>query len=299
METHMSENGSEREGDLPIMDLPDTADDVRDFLKAMYFPSETNRHQTLSSPYRESDGYWALFPDSYCGILRLATKYDASPIRNIIVGALEREWPTDLYQWVPLQGHIQEEIANYGLAMGEDDSTPYWPNPVRAIRLASDYAAPRVLPIAYYDLMRVLNEGYDPDVSVPKRDRDTSALTADDLRRVIRGRAALHAALFKGLIDIPARSASCKAGDACTSGVQAYMESCAADMRQLEHDPIYWLEVMIPRWDTATAPASRTHACGTCCFHMRGHLGRLRRKLWVALPEYFDVADVVPSGWGE
>ncbi|KAI0055873.1 hypothetical protein BV25DRAFT_1718052 [Artomyces pyxidatus] len=292
--------GSEHEGDLPIMDLPDSADDVRDFLKALYFPGETNRHQTLQSPFRESDGHWALFPESYGGILRLATKYDASVIRKLIVEALEREWPTNIDDWKRLQERMDEKMLLFDWTLLPNlDSTPFWPDPVRAIRLASDYDVPNVLPIAYYDLMRVLNADYDSHSHEPTRDRAAAALTADELRRVIHGRTMLQTEFRSKLSVTPGRSEHCESGDACAIGVRSWMAARVMEMRDLEYDPLRWLEAVLAKWRDAGVSTPEIDACRSCRAVMQNYWGRAPYDLWGALPEYFGVDGIVRSDWGE
>ncbi|KAI0055195.1 hypothetical protein BV25DRAFT_1922020 [Artomyces pyxidatus] len=95
-------------------DLPDAAEDVRDFLRALYFPKETQRHSHLNTPVR--DGRWNIFPDFYYGILRLAVKYDAAEIRDLLVPLLRADWPAVFEDWHRLQetltasGPIEEYI---------------------------------------------------------------------------------------------------------------------------------------------------------------------------------------------
>ncbi|KAI0055879.1 hypothetical protein BV25DRAFT_1995953 [Artomyces pyxidatus] len=292
--------GSEREGDVPIMDFPDAADDVRDFLKALYLPSEMHRHRTLLSPFREGDGHCALFPDSYCGILRLATKYEATLIRGIVVDALEKEWPTQMEHWGLLQDRMHEKMGE--LMFSGLDATPFWPNPVRAIRLASEYNVPNVLPIAYYDLMRVLNIEEDSDLSdiTATRSRDTSDLTAEELRRVIRGRSRIHTA-FRSKTTAESLVPTCRSrreGNVCGAGISQWRKSRIVELYHLEYDPFLWLELTLKKRGTGTANAN-IEACDGCVTSMRTHLRNVKDELWTSLPTFFGVEDVVPKNWGE
>ncbi|KAI0055896.1 hypothetical protein BV25DRAFT_1894861 [Artomyces pyxidatus] len=280
--------GSERYNGVPVMDLPDAEEDVRDFLKALYFPSETTRHRFVSSPYAGpfSDSHWAVFQDSYSGILRLAVKYEAPLIRKVIADILEMEWPQQLDDWDRVQGVLNEKIDSlYG---EEEDVTPYYPNPSRAIRLATDCDIPNVLPIAYYDLMRLLND-VDRALESQTRDFDTSALTADELRKLITGQTLLQKT-FRGSIKKfkPPHTPSCAKDHACQHAVSKWLDRQQIRYRGQESDPLRWLETA-SRW----CDDSRITVCPECRMWMSDTLESIRRKLWLGLPEYFGLVSAV------
>ncbi|KAI0314498.1 hypothetical protein OF83DRAFT_443312 [Amylostereum chailletii] len=93
--------GSESYEDLPLMDMPDSQMDVESFLKALYFPEYTRRH--YASPRLKS------LPEGYAGILRMATKYDAENLRETVVAAFKKLWPSKLTEWLELQKYIDDE----------------------------------------------------------------------------------------------------------------------------------------------------------------------------------------------
>ncbi|KAI0056175.1 hypothetical protein BV25DRAFT_1762065, partial [Artomyces pyxidatus] len=99
------DTGSERHGGVPVVDLPDAANDVRDFLKALHFPQETQRHSRITSPVR--NGGWNVFPLSNRGIFRLAAKYDATEIAKLLRPLLVEDWPNVLKDWVFLHDKLR------------------------------------------------------------------------------------------------------------------------------------------------------------------------------------------------
>ncbi|KAI0048871.1 hypothetical protein FA95DRAFT_1461452, partial [Auriscalpium vulgare] len=76
--------GSDRYQDLPVMDLPDSAQDVRDFLKALYLPQYASFN--LLSAFCAHPAAERL-------------KYDAQGIRSIVEPTFKAQWPSRLKDW--------------------------------------------------------------------------------------------------------------------------------------------------------------------------------------------------------
>ncbi|KAI0055894.1 hypothetical protein BV25DRAFT_1719986 [Artomyces pyxidatus] len=286
------EAGSERYKGIPVMDLPDMEEDVRDFLKALYFPSETSRHRHVSSPFRESDTHWAVFPNSYGGILRLSAKYEASIIRNLIVEVLEMEWPDNFEVWSALQATMRDTIDVVLSRNTSGDLTPYYPDPVLAIRLAVDYSIPRVLPMAYYDLMRLLNDDeyiHNPDLARPRRAVNRiSALKNDEVQKVIVGRTLLQKMFHKYLsvFRIPYLP---ECDGSCEDTVQSWYKGLMAEFRHMESDPFLWIHNALELCESD----SDTVECGNCIEWRSQQLRRMNHDLWRGLPSYFGLPGIL------
>ena len=72
---------------------------------------ETHCHRPISSPF--SEGIWRGYPFKYVGILRLATKYDAEPLRDQMIGVLRHAWPQYLFDWDYLQKRTEDLEKTY------------------------------------------------------------------------------------------------------------------------------------------------------------------------------------------
>lgn len=90
------------------------------------------------------------------GALKLSMKYECERIRARIVENLEADWPQTLAQWdarrsetiMARSEHAQQASGKVnGLYL--DDRLP---EPASAIRIASDYNIPSILPAAFYEL---------------------------------------------------------------------------------------------------------------------------------------------------
>ncbi|KAI0055891.1 hypothetical protein BV25DRAFT_1832812 [Artomyces pyxidatus] len=273
--------GSESYDGLPIMDMPDAADDVRDFLKALYFPIETQRHRHISSPL--FGGNWAAFPATYPGILRLAIKYDAPTIQNLIVKVLRMEWTRDVHEWDSLQEKL---MAGASMLCEEEDLSNLFPDPVRAIRLGTELGIFEILPTAYYDLMRVLYDlALEPLYLAEPRSVDTSQLTADQLRRVIIGRKEMCRWLFQAMSEMQPPEAGClhKASEPCRLSAQRWINS-QLTQRTADYDPVAWL-------NSAENECSESDACEICVAWMQAKLLRAKWGIWEKLSEFFGLED--------
>ncbi|KAI0064041.1 hypothetical protein BV25DRAFT_1853259 [Artomyces pyxidatus] len=169
---------------VPIVDLEDADNDVKSFLKVLYHPEESQRHLPRSFNGRF---HMSTFPPTYAGVLRLATKYRASSIREIIVRALKMEGPTELSRW-------DHQRSLFNLSASAD--------PAHAIVTARESDVPVILPTAFYHLL-VVQEMQDPDPPAGKTvlRADLSILTADDLRKLTLGRAALRSSFFNAVFE--------------------------------------------------------------------------------------------------
>ncbi|KAI0312614.1 hypothetical protein OF83DRAFT_1176462 [Amylostereum chailletii] len=189
--------GSEMYEGIPVMDMPDSPEDVAHFLKALYFPKYTQRHYA-AAPLKA-------LPDGYAGILRLSTKYDVPSLRETAISAFKLVWPSTLPDWHNLQMTIAKDGPFPELsANSKGDISELHEDPAKAIRLAYDCRVPEVLPVAYYDLVRVYARNGRCS-SRHYRTSDISILTTDELKRFLSGMGELQHTMVTKLMSLPGK----------------------------------------------------------------------------------------------
>ncbi|KAI0035504.1 hypothetical protein K488DRAFT_68311 [Vararia minispora EC-137] len=162
---------SEQYKGLPVIDMPDLAEDVEAFLKSIFVSN------WMSDLYRDgvaSSGA-AFFPVEFAAVLRLATKYGAMALRRSAVEALKAVWPSSLLAWDQVRGSrrdamrrdLEDATRASGVVFGSPEFVSvlegvisrHVPNPAirpaTALRLALDCDVPEILPVVYYDLASV------------------------------------------------------------------------------------------------------------------------------------------------
>lgn len=153
-------------------------------------------------------------PDGVRSILLMANKYQVDSIRQQIVERLESDWPQSYVDWQRQQAEVQVQLEyNKRIDEGHFHYTKpsrldnAFPEPASAIRLARDCDIPSILPAAFYHLSRL---NIDDDWDTARKPLDPTAplwaaytptmhrtvrwslLTADDLRCMLAGKAAIH-----------------------------------------------------------------------------------------------------------
>ncbi|KAI0048901.1 hypothetical protein FA95DRAFT_1604857 [Auriscalpium vulgare] len=274
--------GSECHDGLPIMDLPDDPDDVSHFLKALYFPQETQRHKPIASlPMKER---WSPFPASYYGILRLTTKYDAQEIRNLVIPVLKAQWPSTL--------------KAYDLLLGEHRGRSQRSSKV--ISLASSCSIPDILPFAFYALACRMRFSPPPSTA-PHLDGSFTGLCPEDLCRLITGLVRLDAIMRRELFAVTSNwTADCPLVDsqqpghvsACQDIGYIWEDSAAKDYIFVA-DPLYFL------LRKQAELARHKDLCDHCRKHMTTSIGTLREALWKHLPTYFGFKNDLLASWGD
>ncbi|KAI0054909.1 hypothetical protein BV25DRAFT_1922262 [Artomyces pyxidatus] len=156
--------GSEQHDGVPVMDLPDAAEDVRDFLKAL----ETQLHLSPSSPI---------------------LKYDAEDIRTIVVNAFKTEWPLSLSEWDLLRSQREEALAAQPASANYKDTIRLYPDAGKIIRLARDCDVPDLLPVAFYSLLCSTELNVS---SSPFHGHHLESLSLSDVKCLAKGRARLR-----------------------------------------------------------------------------------------------------------
>ncbi|KAI0315095.1 hypothetical protein OF83DRAFT_1133646 [Amylostereum chailletii] len=285
------EASSQQYEGLPVMDTQDAENDLDDFLHAMYYPTHMNRHR-LSSKYGLLRSN---FPKMYRGILELSRKYDAQGIREVVVSAIQEQWPSQLWQWDEREAAIPKTFKT-----SAKNVTPFYPDPAETIRSGMQYNIPSILPVAFYDLTRVLEFGTSQGGIDRSRTSDLDPLSCDDLKRFIHGRASLRTRLL-ALNPKPARNTSCTATTTagrlgqttsqCVSQVQLFWVKHFVHVTQ-SRDP--WAELL----KSSDFP-KETIICDKCRPILVAEVARKREILWEELPDLFNLREYVGSDWGK
>ncbi|KAI0316165.1 hypothetical protein OF83DRAFT_1292934 [Amylostereum chailletii] len=305
------ETASEQYEGLPMMDMPDDAQDVDDFLKALYFPDHIHRHGRHSS----GAPFWSTFPGMYRGTLRLAKKYDAPKIRQVIVDAVKKEWPTELRYWDKRQSVAQEDKVS--ILKSKLKHRVVYPEPAHTIRLAAEHGIPEVLPTAYYDLARVYE--FNRTTDIHHHNANIRILCADELFKLITGMAALRNHIHKALVHTVN---GCPDLDSCSFGQYSSTDSNSDDesegysqctepllswwRKQFEHlvksgDPLGYLKTageLVMCDGSLVNLVSSDAVCVGCRECVQGLIADKRDKLWKELPNLFNLRDRVDANWG-
>ncbi|KAI0045980.1 hypothetical protein FA95DRAFT_1680108 [Auriscalpium vulgare] len=272
------EVASERYEGVSVMELPDAAEDVKHFLDAMYHPKRLRRHQPEFGEVSLYEERWPEFPESYCGVLRLATKYDAQDMRQQVGTALAQLWPYDLDDW----DAVEELATGFG---------PDYREPGKYIRLATANDMPEVLPAMFYDLARAtdnaLSEMELEDQEQYKADLDL--LTPSELRRLILGKASLRV-FVKGLTkrykgESSACRGTCKRSPGCLETANSWWQNivtlCA---------PTDCLKSLKLGKELAEMFGEKS-VCNSRRRDVQRQIESIRQATWNALPQIFRISD--------
>ncbi|KAI0048861.1 hypothetical protein FA95DRAFT_1604826 [Auriscalpium vulgare] len=269
---------SEHRDGLPVMDLTDQPEELRSFLKALYLPGETHIHCHPSSvPF---DDRWTLFPALYYGILRLAFKYDASDIQDVVLPVFKAQWPSKLAGWDQLQVPDPQAAPPQDTLMNVDYVHP---DPVSAIRLAVECNISHVLPLAYYSLACLL-----ATAEKAHRARITSDLTLEEGRIVFLGFLS-----FGDVLDLSEMVDDCPHLVCGSSITQWYRQ--ILDSGYHITDPLGWFRWALTKISASTSSHMVCMDCRTAALEW---LQQERLSFWRSLPGMFGLEDVVSTDWG-
>ncbi|KAI0045973.1 hypothetical protein FA95DRAFT_1607273 [Auriscalpium vulgare] len=261
---------------VPLMELPDAAEDVEHFLDAMHNPRRLRKHLPALEDGTLHSARWPEFPESYIGILRLATKYEAQDMREQVVTALTMLWPTHPEDWSAV-----EAVANLG---------PEYREPGKYIRLAKAYDIPDILPALFYDLARATEQPL-ADMAQELRElymADLTLLTPGEMRCLVVGKTSLQnlAENFTACYVAHSRTTCiCDLSTGCFGAATKWWNnnmdvSKASDcLQKLSH-----LEKILLQCEVKDVCRFRQH-------HIRGEIVKIRRYLWGALPDLFGTED--------
>ncbi|KLO13579.1 hypothetical protein SCHPADRAFT_355310 [Schizopora paradoxa] len=130
---------------LPLVRVPDAAEDVEALLNALHDPLPLSQRSLLSdTPLRLRKA------------LHMASKYLMDDLRAKLIRILEQEWPPNLNDLNQKDRILDDMVKslNGGVFLVTEWPLHLTPEPAAAIALAEDYDIPSILPAAYYDLLR-------------------------------------------------------------------------------------------------------------------------------------------------
>ncbi|KAJ7720600.1 hypothetical protein DFH07DRAFT_972548 [Mycena maculata] len=137
----------------PLLFLHDTAEDVANFLAALY-----------DGPNFGDNGRADFGVVS--GVLRLSTKYIVDALAQKALAHLSIAWPSTLKGW-----DAREDLARSFELETSTSGGHFYPSPIAVINLAREVNAPSLLPAAFYDLCRY---SYAQIYDRPKMNRYTN-----------------------------------------------------------------------------------------------------------------------------
>ncbi|KAI0055888.1 hypothetical protein BV25DRAFT_1921432 [Artomyces pyxidatus] len=204
---------------------------------------------------------------------------------------LHEEWPCLLGRWDSLQALVKGLERPYLSRVGGYDVSALYPDPAVAIRIATEYELPEVLPIPVYDLLRVTEMGMPLPAPEAYREAKLSALTADDFHKLTRGRAELRVHVLDVLDSYTCVPPSCGVcfeppdedvnpdapeDTACQKAFREWFGE-AAKRGLCAPDPIAWFL-------SASSQCEFLSACPGCKEWARKNFQSIREDLWSRLP---------------
>ncbi|KDQ58289.1 hypothetical protein JAAARDRAFT_193703 [Jaapia argillacea MUCL 33604] len=180
---------------VPLLHMPDPADEVASLLKFMYnLKSFADRRHEPWLPWRARP------------IMELCKKYEIDGLLDHLKSRIESAWPKTLVEWDALEA----EIAHYNdtRGIGDDIVDNQYPEPAMAIMVATQFELDAVLPVAFYHLSRLDTEmdrkyysEVDDDaflyrITDGERSANWGCLGADELLTLTRGRERLKSMYY-------------------------------------------------------------------------------------------------------
>ncbi|KIY53019.1 hypothetical protein FISHEDRAFT_34132 [Fistulina hepatica ATCC 64428] len=287
--SHSSGSSGDKLSNCPLLNLQDTAEDMCNFLTAMYDgPNFGNSEQ---------DDFRVV-----SGILRLSTKYIVDSLRAKALQHLAKAWPTTLREW-----DAREDLARAyecETAFNPSEARAHlYPSPIDVIKLAREVDAPALLPSAFYDLSRYpSNQIFDP-TEEESGNRISNQLSVYDMERLCIGKeAAQHTitSLINGLghIQHVRQSQHLITHGRKTSGAVVCVSpaNCRKDFLELvdlatQHylfdrergccDPLYVAE------ELGQLKSPDLSECKACAILLECWAAREREKTWKMIPLWF------------
>ncbi|OSD06220.1 hypothetical protein PYCCODRAFT_1442967 [Trametes coccinea BRFM310] len=176
------------------VEMQDSADELESFLTMFYDP--------LGTAYKRFDPNTPVLVE---GALKLAMKYECDALRRRIIENLEADWPQTLAQWDARRSEAVILRSEHSLQLTGKVDGRYLddrlPEPASAIRIASDYGIPSILPAAFYQLALLSTDAdWDAYRANPGKHLRFGARTARwrlldkrDLMRLVHGQKLLAA----------------------------------------------------------------------------------------------------------
>lgn len=232
------------------------------------------------------------------GTLKLAIKYECEALRARIVENIEADWPQTLAQWdARRQEAIIARSEHYLRLNGKVDGMfldDRLPEPASAIRIASDFAIPSILPAAFYQLSLISTdadwESYRANPATEGKHLRFGARTARwklldkiDLMRLVHGQKLLAAYTRAIGTDVfgtrcPRNSQGCsRARSDCWKYMQENAPVSMDDPLEILRDCMSLHEFF------------RDLPCASCTSDIATLAEKKRHELWRSLPAFFNL----------
>ncbi|KAI0695654.1 hypothetical protein BC835DRAFT_1273080 [Cytidiella melzeri] len=274
------------EGALHIS-MPDSAEDLESLLNVLYDP--------LGTAYKR---FCPHTPVLVHGALKLSIKYECEALRSRLVESIEADWPQTLAQWDSRRAETiiarsEHSLRSHGKINGLylDDRLP---EPASAIRLASDFDIPSILPAAFYQLASISTDAdwdaYRLNATVEGKHLRFGARTARwslldkrDLMRLVHGQKLLAAYTRSIGTDILGSRCprSAKGCSTARSDCWKYLQENAPVSMD---DPLDILHDCMSLSDLVT-----DLPCATCLADITASAEKKRLELWRSLPAFFQL----------
>ncbi|KAI0041731.1 hypothetical protein FA95DRAFT_1565078 [Auriscalpium vulgare] len=275
------EVASERYEGAPVMELPDAAEDVENFLDAMYHPKQLRKHMKERGQNPLLKACMPVFPDSYFGVLRLSTKYDAHDMREQVATALARMWPDNLDDWDSAESMLPDITDDYR-------------EPGKYIRLATASDLPELLPAMFYDLARASDITLsDMEICrgmLERYEADLALLTRSELRRLINGKTTLRAFVtgrarwYWGSLG-PACEGRCGRSPGCLTAAKSQWRESVTMVYVQDGDYLDYLGYL----ERTVGDFMGDPVCDRRKQHVKSEIRRIREDTWDALREVFGI----------
>ncbi|KAJ7159359.1 hypothetical protein C8R43DRAFT_1234077 [Mycena crocata] len=247
---------------LPVAEIPDAAEDVTVFFRAI-FDSSFFQSYPATTTFKIMSG-----------VLRLSTKYDVDHLRRRALVHLSSAYPTTLTE-------RDRRLNQYESAVWEQ---PSWhadgvAGEISVIRLSREVDAPWILPLAFYVLGR---RSVSIDI-VPETPSTTPRLCQSDQLALLKGSSLQQLASTQILRFLCAPPiAGCTRREICMEAKLEGMYSAFEDLQRFPRIPLnIWAE---EDWDRIP------ELCDVCHENLRDMHNAGRETFWDGLPEMYDLS---------
>ncbi|KLO13577.1 hypothetical protein SCHPADRAFT_873836 [Schizopora paradoxa] len=271
------ETTSEKYEDLPLVRMPDSAEEVEALLNAIYDPYPVlERSKKSDTPLRIRKA------------LHMSSKYLMGDLRARLVRVLEQEWPLRLRDMEQMARNLDDVYARVGYFSDTGWPTYFVPEPAAAIALAEDFNILSILPAAYYDLLRC-EPGTSWDGTFERMERDEmrnemlltggdkparwECLSAESLTKVLRLQKYIQNEYWDLNIRLFHEGTECK--ESCRDNFSEIVgDSWKAPSRVQERDILRALQ------DISTGLNNTTSVCYKCVEAYLGKIKNARAAIW-------------------
>ncbi|KAI0673675.1 hypothetical protein C8Q78DRAFT_967754 [Trametes maxima] len=266
------------------VEMQDSVEELTSFLTMFYDP--------LGSAYKRFDPNTPVLVE---GALKLAMKYECDALRRRIIANLEADWPQTLAQWDARRAEAVLLRSEHSLQLTGKVDGAYLddrlPEPASAIRIASDYGIPSILPAAFYTLALLSTDAdWDAYRANPGKHLRFGARTARwrlldkrDLMRLVHGQKLLAGHTRAVGTDI--FGLRCQRGvKGCTKARNDCWKYFQENAPNSMDDPLDILYDCM-RLDTLFTELP----CTACTAEITIMAEKKRRELWRSLPAVFNL----------